>query len=76
VPIATVALLLARRIVPESRMVGMRRRFDPAGAVSVTGGLLALVYAISNAPQVGWSSARTVALLAASAVLLVAFLIV
>jgi EmrB/QacA subfamily drug resistance transporter len=76
VPIGTVALLLARRIVPESRMVGMRRRFDPAGAVSVTGGLLALVYAISNAPQVGWSSARTVALLAASAVLLVAFLIV
>jgi hypothetical protein len=44
--------------------------------VSVTGGLLALVYAISNAPQVGWSSARTVAFLAASAVLLSTFLVV
>jgi MFS family permease len=76
VPIGAVALLLARRIVPESRLVGVRRRFDPLGAVSVTGGLLALVYAISNAPQVGWSSARTVALLAASAVLLGAFLVV
>jgi EmrB/QacA subfamily drug resistance transporter len=76
VPIGAVALLLARRIVPESRLVGVRRRFDPLGAVSVTGGLLALVYAISNAPQVGWSSARTVALLAASAVLLIAFLVV
>src|SRR6266498_723880 len=76
VPIGAVALLLARRIVPESRLVGVRRRFDALGAVSVTGGLLALVYAISNAPQVGWSSARTVALLAASAVLLIAFLLV
>jgi EmrB/QacA subfamily drug resistance transporter len=76
VPIGAVALLLARRIVPESRLVGVRRRFDPLGAVSVTGGLLALVYAISNAPQVGWSSARTVALLAASALLLIVFLVV
>jgi Na+/melibiose symporter-like transporter len=62
--------------VPESRLVGVRRRFDPLGAVTVTGGLLALVYAISNAPQVGWSSTRTVALLAAAAVLLIAFLVV
>ena len=76
VPIGAAPLLLARRLVPESRMVGVRRRFDPLGAVSVTGGLLALVYAISNAPQVGWSSARTVGLLAASAVLLIAFLLV
>ena len=76
VPIGAVALVVVRRIVPESRLVGVRRRFDPLGAVSVTGGLLALVYGISNAPQVGWSSARTVALLAASAVLLITFLVV
>jgi EmrB/QacA subfamily drug resistance transporter len=76
VPIGAVALLLAPRIVPESRLVGVRRRFDPLGAVTVTGGLLALVYAISNAPQVGWSSPRTVALLVASTVLLAAFLVV
>jgi EmrB/QacA subfamily drug resistance transporter len=76
VPIGTLALLLARRIVPESHMVGMRRRFDALGAVTVTSGLLALVYAISNAPQVGWSSTRTVGLLAAAAALLVAFLVV
>ena len=76
VPVGAVALLLARRIVPESRLVGVRRRFDPLGAVTVTGALLALVYAIANAPQVGWSATRTVALLAASAVLLAAFLVV
>src|SRR6266508_6488846 len=76
VPIGASALLVARRIVPESRLVGVRRRFDPLGAVSVTGGLLALVYAISTAPQAGWSSARTVGLLSVSAVLLAAFLVV
>src|SRR5438270_8494522 len=37
VPIGAAALLLARRIVPESRLVGARRRFDPLGAVTVTG---------------------------------------
>ena len=74
VPIGAAALLLAPRIVPESRLTGVRRRYDPLGAVAVTGGLLLLVYTISNAPQVGWGSARTVALLAVSAALLLAFL--
>ena len=76
IPIGATALLLARRIVPESRLVGARRRFDPLGAFTVTGALLLLVYAISNAPQVGWSTTRTIALLAASVVLLAAFLVV
>ncbi len=74
VPVGAAALLLAPRIVPESRLAGVRRRFDPLGAVTVTGALLLLVYAISNAPQAGWGSARTVTLLAVSAALLVAFL--
>jgi Na+/melibiose symporter-like transporter len=67
-------LLLAPRIVPESRLTNARRRFDPLGAVAVTGGLLLLVYTISNAPQVGWAAARTVILLVASAALLLGFL--
>jgi EmrB/QacA subfamily drug resistance transporter len=74
VPVGAAALLLAPRIVPESRLAGVRRRFDPFGAVTVTGALLLLVYTISNTPQAGWGSARTVALLAVSAALLVAFL--
>jgi EmrB/QacA subfamily drug resistance transporter len=74
VPIGAAALLLVPRIVPESRLAGVRRRFDPLGAVSVTGALLLLVYAISNAPQAGWGSARTVTLLVVSAALLLAFL--
>ncbi len=76
VPVGAAALLLAPRIVPESRLRDARRRFDPLGAVTVTGGLLLLVYTISKAPQAGWGSARTVTLLAVSAGLLLAFLAV
>lgn len=76
VPIGAAALLLAPRILPESRLRDARRGFDPLGALTVTGALLLLVYAISKAPQAGWGSARTVALLAASAALLLAFVVV
>ncbi len=74
VPIGTAALLLAPRIVPESRLAAHRRRFDTAGAIAGTGGLVLLVDAISQAPQYGWGATRTIAVLAASAGLLTAFL--
>jgi Major Facilitator Superfamily len=61
VPIGAVALLLAPRIVPESRLDTMRRKFDAAGALAGTGGLVLLVDAISQAPQYGWGATRTVA---------------
>ena len=76
VPVGVAALLLARRVVPESRVHGARRRYDPFGAVTVTGGLSLLVYTISTAPRVGWGSVRTVTLLAVSAALLAAFLVI
>jgi EmrB/QacA subfamily drug resistance transporter len=76
VPIGAAALALAPRIVPESRLAIERRRFDPFGAVTVTGGISLLVYAISTAPQVGWDTVRTVSLLAASVALLAAFLVI
>jgi EmrB/QacA subfamily drug resistance transporter len=76
VPIGAAALLLAPRVVPESRLETARRRYDPFGAVAVTGGLSLLVYAISTAPQAGWGTARTVTLLAVSVALLAAFLVI
>jgi EmrB/QacA subfamily drug resistance transporter len=76
VPIGAAALLLAPRIVPESRLTTDRRRFDAAGAITGTAGLVLLVDAISQAPQYGWSATRTIALLAASVVLLVTFLVI
>src|SRR5206468_1052657 len=62
--------------VPESRLEVERRRFDLVGAVTVTGALLLLVYALSRVPDVGWGAARTIGLLGVSAALLVAFLII
>ena len=76
VPIGAAALALAPRIVPDSRLATTRRRFDALGAIAGTGGLVLLVDAISQAPQYGWGATRTVALLAASAALLVAFLVI
>jgi len=72
--VGAAVLLLARRVVPESRLRGARRRYDPLGAITVTGALVAGVYAISQAPAVGWAATQTLALLAASAALLAGFL--
>src|SRR5205814_3096385 len=67
---------LAPRIVPDSRLAATRRRFDALGAIAGTGGLVLLVDAVSQAPQYGWGATRTVAVLAASAVLLAAFVVI
>jgi EmrB/QacA subfamily drug resistance transporter len=75
VPIGVTALGLAPKIVPESRLRAQRRRYDPFGAVSVTAALVIFVYAISQAPQVGWSAPQTVAMLSGAAALFVAFLV-
>jgi len=73
VPIGAAALALAPRIVPNSRLDTTQRRFDAVGSIVGTGGLVALVYAISEAPQYGWGATRTIGVLAASAALLVTF---
>jgi EmrB/QacA subfamily drug resistance transporter len=76
VPVGVVVFLLTRPIVPESRADLGHRRFDVAGAVTVTGGLALLVYAISKAPDVGWATGRTIGLLIASVALLAVFVVV
>jgi EmrB/QacA subfamily drug resistance transporter len=73
VPVGILAVVAALRFVPESRDEKAHRAFDLAGAVTVTSGLIVLVYAIVKAQSFGWGSTRTVALLAAAGVLLVAF---
>lgn len=75
VPIGAAALLLTRRVVPESRLRTARRRYDPLGAITVTGALIIGVYALSQAPATGWTATRTLTLLAVSAALLAGFLI-
>src|SRR5882724_9444599 len=75
-PVGALAFLLAPRIVPESRLDTTRRRFDLSGGITVTGGLLLLVYALSKAPQDGWAAGSTIALLAGAAALIAAFLVI
>ena len=53
-----------------------RRRYDPLGAVTATGGQMLLVHAMSTAPQDGWSSPKTIGTLATAGVLRVAFVVV
>jgi EmrB/QacA subfamily drug resistance transporter len=76
VPIGAVALVLIPRLIPESRVDTARRRYDPFGAVSITTALLVFVYAISQAPQVGWAAPQTVAMLVAGVALLAAFFVI
>src|SRR5436853_5606179 len=73
VPVGIAALALATRFVRESRS-DREQSQDVAGAVTITGGLALLVYAVSEAPNHGWSSGWTLSRLAVAAALLIAFL--
>jgi EmrB/QacA subfamily drug resistance transporter len=75
VPVGAIVLALAPRIVPESRREGAARHYDALGAVLVSAGLALLVYSISEAPRVGWGSARTILLLLLAVALLIGFLV-
>jgi EmrB/QacA subfamily drug resistance transporter len=74
VPIGLAALALVPRYVSESRADGMTRHFDTAGAVTVTGSLMLLVYGLTQTTNYGWTSIQTIGALAGSAVLMAAFL--
>ncbi len=74
VPVGLATVALALRFIPESRARLAHRTFDMAGAISVTAGLVVLVFAIVKAQAYGWGSPRTIGLLAAGAVLLAVFI--
>src|SRR6266511_1994524 len=73
VPIGAAVLLLAPRILAESRAEGVRGGYDVEGATAITLGTMALVFTLIKANAWGWGSARTLAGLALAAVLLVGF---
>jgi len=75
VPIALVTAAVAVRVLTESRTSG-RARYDVPGAITVTAGLVTLVYAFTLADSTGWASTPTLLALALAAVLLVAFVAV
>ncbi len=76
VPIGLAALLVVPRVVRESRAPQLTRHFDAAGAVTVTAGLMLLVYGLTRAPTVGWTSAQVIGSFVGSAVLIAAALVI
>jgi EmrB/QacA subfamily drug resistance transporter len=76
IPLGLAALALSPVLLRDSRAALTRRSYDPAGALTVTGALVLLVYAAVEAPDVGWGDVRTILLFAGSAVLLAGFALI
>jgi EmrB/QacA subfamily drug resistance transporter len=73
-PIGVAVFALALVLIPSARLQTAAGRLDVAGAVTVTASLMLAVYAIVNGNEQGWTSARTLGVLAASAALMALFL--
>lgn len=75
IPIGIAVIVAARMALVESRAETVRRRLDVPGALTVTGALLALVYAVAGTSTHAWTSAATDVPLALAAGLLGAFVV-
>ena len=73
-PVGVGVFALGLALLPGGGARAASGRLDVAGAVTVTASLMLAVYAIVKGNEVGWTSGRTVGLLAAAAVLLALFL--
>ena len=73
-PIGGAVFGLCLMLLPAARGQAAGARLDVAGAITVTVSLLLAVYAIVNGNEAGWTSARTIGLLAVAAALLALFL--
>ncbi|WP_241004372.1 MFS transporter [Conexibacter sp. SYSU D00693] len=76
-PIALLLAFLAPRLIRADKpLADAPKSYDLAGAVTVTGAMLALVFTVVRAPDVGWSAAETLVGFAAVVALLVAFVVI
>jgi EmrB/QacA subfamily drug resistance transporter len=74
VPVGVAVIVAALRVlIPRSVNPAAKRRFDLAGAFTVTAGLVVLTYGIVGTEQHGWGSTRTLAIVAAGVALLALF---
>src|SRR5438270_2939461 len=76
IPVGAVVLGLSPWLLRESRAQLAHRHFDTAGAASITGGLMLLVYALTHASEHGWATGQTIGFLAVAAALIAAFLVI
>jgi EmrB/QacA subfamily drug resistance transporter len=74
VPVGVAAIVLAPLLLRESRADVAHRSFDFPGAVSITAGLMLLVYATTHATTSGWGAPSTLALFGAAVALVLAFI--
>lgn len=74
VPIGIAAIIGVRKYIPAHIKEESDKNLDLPGAILVTGGLMALVYALTLASQVGWTAQATLLSLGMSIVLLGGFL--
>ena len=73
VPVGLIALALCPVLLRESRATAATRSYDPGGALSITGALVLLVYALVEAPDAGWGSPQTILLFAGATALVAIF---
>ena len=76
VPVGLLVIGLSPVLLRESRADLGHRKFDLAGAASITGGLMLLVYSLTRATQHGWATTSTIGLLIASVALIGAFFLI
>src|SRR3954453_11587405 len=76
VPVGIFAFFAAMRLVPESKDEHAHKGYDLAGAVTVTGGLMLLVYGLVNSAQHGWSSTVSIVSFVVAPALLVGFVLI
>jgi EmrB/QacA subfamily drug resistance transporter len=74
IPACVLALVGALRLLSGGRKRAALADFDTQGALLATGGMLLLVFALIKAPDVGWGTTRTIGMLGAAVVILIAFL--
>jgi EmrB/QacA subfamily drug resistance transporter len=72
-PVALIVLLFAIKLIPNSPREESSGGYDVPGAVTVTVGMLSLVYAVVGAEHAGWASVQTIGLFVLAAVLLAGF---
>nr|BFE86467.1 hypothetical protein GCM10020093_090680 [Planobispora longispora] len=75
VPVALIALVAALKFLPRQREERAAGGYDLIGAATITASMLLLVFAVVEAPEAGWGSARTIGSLIAAAALLALFVL-
>ena len=73
-PIGVAVSALSLKLLPRSRNASATRHLDVMGAITVTASLMLAVYAIVNGNEDGWTSMRTISLLAIAVMLMAIFL--